>query len=537
MPPRRDDWYFISGRSNVAWLGGGKLHAYSTTVAAEPLCMRSVPVPIALAEQRELTLTVKGLAPVLQLRVLDTAGRELGCALLALNRPGMIKRQLKVTGSERRAAVIEISHASCVFDFTLDLGRPRKPAPALLLRNLPLPPPRRWEVCMPAARVSWVGTKQSIDWSGNEFLYLVKCYSLPCLPNTALRYRARLSTRSGTVGIGVLDETLQTWVATLAYPAGEHIADICFESGRNRRFQIVVYSIGSEPLSTVIDWSEAMRPDAEPVPDDNPETTETCERPADSLPAAQLIALAQQTSGTERRVVRVVEPRGESGAESDAGPPTDDLANSSVSRGVGPRSSRAIAIAAERPSVVTVPGFGPIPAQAGDRVPERDLPPTARQRLHRFLMGPTRYYCQKPWTDLNNFTVDGRMDVCCIATGPSQERYQLGNLFNQTFQEVWNGPTAREFRRTVNYRDKALPPCVRCPMAYAYQGRYFSSDVGFHAIWSRLRLRRLERMPGGKRLHFALFLVLYGPIHILLYRGFRRERLLPPRWKIWSWYN
>ena len=86
-----------------------------------------------------------------------------------------------------------------------------------------------------------------------------------------------------------------------------------------------------------------------------------------------------------------------------------------------------------------------------------------------------RFYCQKPWTDINNFTVDGRMDVCCITTGPSQEAYSLGNILKQDFQAIWNGEKMREFRRTVN-SDKPLPPCQRCPMAYAYQGPFFNRN-------------------------------------------------------------
>jgi hypothetical protein len=86
-----------------------------------------------------------------------------------------------------------------------------------------------------------------------------------------------------------------------------------------------------------------------------------------------------------------------------------------------------------------------------------------------------RFFCQKPWTDLNSFTVDGRMDVCCIATGPSQQRFALGNMFEQNFQEIWNGERAREFRRTVNDPDpeRQLPPCRRCPLGYQYQGPFF----------------------------------------------------------------
>ncbi|MBL8531314.1 MAG: SPASM domain-containing protein, partial [Hyphomonadaceae bacterium] len=86
-----------------------------------------------------------------------------------------------------------------------------------------------------------------------------------------------------------------------------------------------------------------------------------------------------------------------------------------------------------------------------------------------------KYFCHKPWSDLHNFTVDGRMDVCCIATGPSQERYALGNLNTQNFQDVWNGATAKLFRRTVN-SDKVLPPCARCPMGYQYHGMWFHRE-------------------------------------------------------------
>jgi radical SAM protein with 4Fe4S-binding SPASM domain len=91
-----------------------------------------------------------------------------------------------------------------------------------------------------------------------------------------------------------------------------------------------------------------------------------------------------------------------------------------------------------------------------------------------------KYYCQKPWTDLNNLTVDGRMDVCCIATGGTQQMYALGNIFTQEFQEIWNGPVMRNFRRTVNDAEK-LPPCQRCPMAYSYQGMFFDPS---HTAWT-----------------------------------------------------
>ena len=131
-----------------------------------------------------------------------------------------------------------------------------------------------------------------------------------------------------------------------------------------------------------------------------------------------------------------------------------------------------------------------------------------------------RYYCQKPWTDLHNFSVDGRMDVCCIATGESQTRYSLGNLLTQSFQDVWNGPVAREFRRTVN-SGTPLPPCRRCPMAFAYQGPLFDPS------WTERRVAQfiraiLKRIPLGLRAAPMLTAVSDAVVSRSLFRGFKR---------------
>jgi radical SAM protein with 4Fe4S-binding SPASM domain len=132
-----------------------------------------------------------------------------------------------------------------------------------------------------------------------------------------------------------------------------------------------------------------------------------------------------------------------------------------------------------------------------------------------------RYYCQKPWTDLHNFTVDGRMDVCCIATGASQERYQLGNVTRHSFQEIWNGAAMREFRRTVNSPGK-LPPCARCPMSYAYQGVWFHPDNTRDVIAGRIgRAFDKMRLPRLGRSVATFSGVLVDRI---LFRGFNRER-------------
>lgn len=125
----------------------------------------------------------------------------------------------------------------------------------------------------------------------------------------------------------------------------------------------------------------------------------------------------------------------------------------------------------------------PSPERAAERpqgILQRALAP-----LQRLLGSEVKYYCQKPWTDLNNFTVDGRMDVCCIATGASQAKFALGNLFQQDFQQIWNGASMRSFRRTVN-SDQPLPPCQRCPMAYAYQGPLFHAQQTLEYLHARV---------------------------------------------------
>ncbi len=132
-----------------------------------------------------------------------------------------------------------------------------------------------------------------------------------------------------------------------------------------------------------------------------------------------------------------------------------------------------------------------------------------------------RFYCQKPWTDINNFTVDGRMDVCCITTGPSQEHYALGNIFEQDFQSIWNGEKMREFRRTVN-SDTPLPPCQRCPMAYGYQGPFFDRALADASIEQFAITNRLPGRRPVQRLAAAVADVLRKPVVELLFRGFKR---------------
>jgi radical SAM protein with 4Fe4S-binding SPASM domain len=196
-----------------------------------------------------------------------------------------------------------------------------------------------------------------------------------------------------------------------------------------------------------------------------------------------------------------------------------------------PRPEIAVLAAAES-SARQVTGASPLEGAAPPASPPSDAKArgasadggTRPDRLLRQVgnwlsRGGLRYYCQKPWTDMNNFTVDGRMDVCCIATGASQEAYQLGNLNSQNFQDIWNGPMARKFRRTVNSANK-LPPCARCPMSHAYQGFLFdpahTRDATVGRVANRLAKTKLARC-GPYISKMGDYLV-----NRVLFRGFKR---------------
>ncbi|HEX8903124.1 radical SAM/SPASM domain-containing protein [Vitreimonas sp.] len=179
----------------------------------------------------------------------------------------------------------------------------------------------------------------------------------------------------------------------------------------------------------------------------------------------------------------------------------------------------------EEDSLVALPPPSPSSAELEAEPVQIAAPPMDKGPLRLVaLEEPTgrskRYFCHKPWSDLHNFTVDGRMDVCCIATGPSQERYSLGNLREQSFQEVWNGATAKLFRRTVN-SDKVLPPCARCPMGYQYHGTWYHKEhtLGQIAMWLRQQpVFRPKFMHQPQRLVSSL---LRHSVSALFFRNFR----------------
>ncbi len=70
--------------------------------------------------------------------------------------------------------------------------------------------------------------------------------------------------------------------------------------------------------------------------------------------------------------------------------------------------------------------------------------------------------CRRPW-NLMYVTANGNILPCCIApfTGVEYESIVLGNIFQQTAEEIWNGPQYQAWRRGML---QGCPPdaCANC---------------------------------------------------------------------------
>jgi MoaA/NifB/PqqE/SkfB family radical SAM enzyme len=70
--------------------------------------------------------------------------------------------------------------------------------------------------------------------------------------------------------------------------------------------------------------------------------------------------------------------------------------------------------------------------------------------------------CRRPWT-LMYVTANGNVLACCIApfTGFPYESIVLGNILEQTAEEIWNGPRYQAWRRGMLEGQPPLP-CAGC---------------------------------------------------------------------------
>ena len=299
-----------------------------------------------------------------------------------------------------------------------------------------LPAQSSWIVDSAGVSARWIGSSIKIAWNGPKGTYLLRSPRFPCLDNHGEIpiVSVRVTVESGQLGIGFLGGQTEQFTNIVSLPVGKHNRRLEIDTDGQHHLMAVLFSDSSEPLKATVDWGDNFNPETRTVLHD------MVHKPGDR----------KQTSAMEAEPGKLSKPPGILAR----------FANIYMHAGFAGVIRKAAGVLARR---VRSRSLSSLLGSSFRRLGE-----VAFNRLLKRYFPSKTIYCQKPWTDLNNFTVDGRMDVCCITTGPSQERYALGNIHKQDFQEIWNGDKMKEFRRTVNGKDK-LPPCARCPMANNYR--------------------------------------------------------------------
>jgi radical SAM protein with 4Fe4S-binding SPASM domain len=459
LPPHRRDWLSMHPQLQVAWLLNCAKLACPPN-AESGMLWTSVPIPVESERSLKFRCLIRLAGSPITLSITDIDANELASQEISPNSNDWQDIEMIVETEGREYLRIACRYNGGMLNAELDFERLRTPSNGLR-REFKLPHSRRWEVASPDARVEWNQNRVRVGWSGSPWLYLLKSYSIPCQPHQTLSLPITVQVNSGALGIGILSEDFQHWTNTFAFTEGNHETTVSINTQNNHRLQVVLYSQAEKPLDAEVNWLDGLE-----------------------MPPKRTLAAAPPQQSVELESAKV--SKDNVAVQSAPGEDSPQLSDQSSGKRITAWLGRKGAIA---------------------------------QWWRQLLFGKVKIYCQKPWTDLHNFTVDGRMDVCCIATGASQQRYALGNLFTQDFQQVWNGESAREFRRTVN-SDKPLPPCQRCPMAYAYQGPLFS-PTNIETIRSIL-WDKVGGLPGGKLWHALVFFPIYWFFNLVVFRGFKR---------------
>jgi MoaA/NifB/PqqE/SkfB family radical SAM enzyme len=376
---------------------------------------------------------------------------------------------------------------------------------AIAKDRIALPSAMQW---MPVAGAIRARTAERLELScqGGGTSYLFRSNGFTCIPWRQISLDLALRVDEGAVGVGVLNSRGSRWLAQTHLHQGEGTARLQFNAEENTRVSIVLFGVAGSPFrgdlhlgsSSIRYAGEARTPHEQVAAARTAEQFEHVTVEQELVPiAAEAVRPEVVTGG-----LALVQPS-QSGIL---------LANSPSKTDPAPQHTAP----GEKFSTLQLSPEAVKTEPAEVRI-QRSNESLTRQVV-RWLFGRPKYFCQKPWTDLNNFSVDGRMDVCCIATGPSQERYQLGNLNRHRFQEVWNGPMAKEFRRTVN--TDPLPPCQRCPMVGAFQGPGFDPNYTAQLVTEPLH-RRIKRITRSQRLADAAERSARFLINAALFRGFK----------------
>lgn len=331
-------------------------------------------------------------------------------------------------------------------------------------RQLLLPISNSWIVDSPGADIKWHGNRVQIAWTGSKSLNLLRSPKFPCprLRTVLPQVSVRVVVKKGKLGLGFVGGKEELLASLSSFAVGEHNATITIDACGQDNLMAVLFSESSEPLEATVDWGKCLTLE---MPEARNEW-----RGGLFDPREELTALSSRTLVDFGQQCQLVDDcadaeKKESGIDtlSKSSRILIRLMNTYMRAGIAGVIRKAAYFLARRTASHSLSGvFGVSSMRIGGM---------AFNALLKRRFPTARIYCQKPWTDLNNFTVDGRMDVCCITTGPSQERYALGNIFQQDFQGIWNGERMKEFRRTVNTSGK-LPPCARCPMANNYRAPF-----------------------------------------------------------------
>lgn len=87
-----------------------------------------------------------------------------------------------------------------------------------------------------------------------------------------------------------------------------------------------------------------------------------------------------------------------------------------------------------------------------------------KQQKHRLV--ESDHFCMIPWIHLHGWP-DGRAYPCCLG----EDAHPVGNLKQQSMEDIWNGEDLREMRRNM-LEDK---PCRQCTRCYEQESAGFSS--------------------------------------------------------------
>jgi hypothetical protein len=531
IPPSRR-WELCVPGADVEW--NENVLRLLSVKGGGPYLIKSYATPCARNTIIEIPVEVEVRDGSIDVAVLDEAGQYLQFFSFASGHA--TSRPFFNTGNNDGVQLVVSATPGRRVDATIRWLKPRLILEREVHGDLPirLPSASEWTTCVPDLFVDRHPDYISLSWCGEGGPYLLKSNKVRCIPDSAAEIQVLLQVQEGCVGVGVLDSAGAKWLTTKTLGAGNHLLDLQFDTKENDAVTFVLSAVPGAPLTGSISFSEkgpkesaleSLRLDRSAASTLTAARAERRNNASAAVAAADpsttrapaLLATYQAAGGNQQFPDRLLEA-------------VPEIKNApSVAGAVDVSSPLAGVMAQEVADLGSFIGKERELAPSENDTAQRSGPegpvPASRQAMPKNDRGRVRYYCQKPWTDLHNFTVDGRMDVCCIATGASQERYQLGNLTQHTFQETWNGPMMREFRRTVNGTNK-LPPCARCPMSYAYQGLWFDPQHTRKAINQRivwvLKKMRLSWLVGITESVCGFI------VERIVFRGFNREK----RWMI-----